>query len=321
MSTETKVGAFVVLSVLLLGVTVYFIRTTQNVRGQVAYSTSFRSAGGIAPGTSVLFGGIRVGQVTAVRPSPADPTRIEVLFAVQPGTPVNEQSRARVGSVSLMSSPVLLLTTGSNDARRLSVGETVESQEAVGQDEIAHRIATVAQTANDLLLDLRRELPPLTSQARGVLANLNQITGPHNQRQIDGILAGLNTTLQRESPKIAGITDRLATLVEHADAVMVAARPLLSNMDTTVTNANATITAIREPLKRDLAEMERTLQEARALLASVQDLVRNNDTEVTDTVRALHAAAENLRVFTEILKQRPWNLVRTAQPPDRKVPR
>jgi ABC-type transporter Mla subunit MlaD len=314
MSTETKVGAFVVVSLLVLGATAYFIRTTQHVRGQAVYTTYFRYAGGIGAGTPVLFGGIRVGQVTAVRPAPADPTQIEVLFAVRPGTPVNDQCTVRVGSVSLMGSPALFVTTGSNDARRLDAGEVMRSQEAVSQDEIARRIATLSGTANDLLLDLRRELPPLAAEARAVLANLNQITGPRNQKQIDGVLAELNTILQRESPKIARITDRVAALAEHAG-------PLLSNLDATVTNANVTIDAIREPLTKDLAEMEKVLQDARALLASVQGVVRSNDAEVAETVRAVHAAAENLRAFTEILKQRPWNLVRTAQPPDRRVPR
>jgi ABC-type transporter Mla subunit MlaD len=321
MSTEAKVGAFVVVSLLVLGATAYFVRTTQNVRGQVVYTTYFRYAGGIGPGTPVLFGGIRAGQVTDVRPAPADPTQIEVLFAVRPGTPVNEQCIVRVGSVSLMGSPALFLTTGSNDAPRLNAGAVLRSQEAVSQDEIARRIATMAGTANDLLLDLRRELPPLATEARAVLANLNQITGPRNQKQIDGVLAELNTILRRESPKIARITDRVASLAEHADAVVGSAGPLLSNLDATVTNANATLDAIREPLTKDLAEMEKVLQDARALLASVQEVVRTNDADIAETVRALHAAAENLRAFSEIVKQRPWNLIRTAQPPDRRVPR
>jgi ABC-type transporter Mla subunit MlaD len=213
-----------------------------------------------------------------------------------------------------MSSPVLFVTTGSNEARRLKAGEVVRSQEAVSQDEIASRIAELAGTANGLLLDLKRELPSLASEAHGVVANLNQITGPRNQKQIEGVLVELNAMLQRESPKIAQITERVA-------AVAGAAGPLLSNLDTTVTNANVTIDAVREPLTKDLAEMEKVLQDARTVLASVQELMRSNDGDVGETVRALHATAENLRAFSEILKQRPWNLIRTAQPPDRRVPR
>ena len=67
MSLEAKVGVFVIVSLLVLGATVYSVRTTQDVRGQVVYTTYLRHAGGIAAGTPVLFAGIRVGQVASVR--------------------------------------------------------------------------------------------------------------------------------------------------------------------------------------------------------------------------------------------------------------
>ena len=127
MSTEAKVGVFVIASLLVLGSAIYFVRTTQTVRGQVPYRTYLRYAGGLAPGAAVLFGGIKVGQVTAVRPASEDPTRIEIAFDVKTGTPINEKSTAQVGSVSIMSSPALSITTGSNEARRLSAGEVVPS--------------------------------------------------------------------------------------------------------------------------------------------------------------------------------------------------
>jgi ABC-type transporter Mla subunit MlaD len=100
---------------LVFGATVYFVRTTQDVRGQVVHTTYLRYAGGIADGTPVLFAGVRVGQVASVRPSAADPTRIEITFTVKAGTPVNEESIARVGGVTLMSSPALFITSGSNN--------------------------------------------------------------------------------------------------------------------------------------------------------------------------------------------------------------
>jgi phospholipid/cholesterol/gamma-HCH transport system substrate-binding protein len=135
MSTESKVGAFVMVSLLVLSAALYFVRTTQTVKGQVAYKTHLRYAGGLAPGAMVLFGGIKVGQVTAVQPSAEDPTRIEIVFEVKTGTPMNGNSKASVGSVSLMTSPVLLITTGSNDARRLKAGEVVSSEEAVSMED------------------------------------------------------------------------------------------------------------------------------------------------------------------------------------------
>ena len=91
MSTEAKVGAFVIVSMLALGLSLYSITQTQNVKGQVVFKTYFRYAGGLAPGASVLFGGIKVGQVDDVRSSPEDPTRIQVTFNVKPGTPLTKR--------------------------------------------------------------------------------------------------------------------------------------------------------------------------------------------------------------------------------------
>jgi ABC-type transporter Mla subunit MlaD len=358
MSSEAKVGAFVIVSLLTLGVATYFIRTTQSVRGQVPYKTYLRYAGGLAPGAAVLFGGIKVGQVTAVRPATKDPTQIEIDFNVKTGTPINQNSTARAGSVSVMSSPVLMISTGSNDARRLSPGEVVASQESVSMDEITQRFAKVADSADSLmtelrgeipaltgdarkvlgnlneisgprnqeqieqiLTELRSEIPALTSDARKVLANLNEISGPRNQEQIEQILAEVNTLLKRESPMIAQITERISLLAEHADSVVASAGPVVQNIDRTVTNANKTIDAIRGPITKDLAELECAIYEARALLASVQNVVNANEGDIGETMQNLRSASENVRALSETLKQRPWNLIRATQPPDRKVPR
>jgi ABC-type transporter Mla subunit MlaD len=320
MSTEAKVGVFVIAGLVVLGSAIYFVRTTQTVRGQVPYRTYLRYAGGLAPGATVLFGGIKVGQVTAVRPASEDPTRIEIAFEVKTGTPMNQKSTAQVGTVSIMSSPALSITTGSNDARRLSAGELVPSVEAVSLEEITRRVAVVAESANALMTTLAREVPILTGDARTFLANLNEISGPRNQKQIEGILTDLNALLNRESPKIAQITDRIAELAKHAESVVVSVEPVVANVDRTVTNVNNTVDAVRAGVTKDLDELERTLRDARTLLASVEGLVRNNEGDVTETVRNLRATSENVRALSESVKQRPWSLVRTVQPQDRRVP-
>jgi phospholipid/cholesterol/gamma-HCH transport system substrate-binding protein/paraquat-inducible protein B len=320
MSTEAKVGAFVIASLVVLGSSVYYVRTTQAVRGQVPYRTYLRYAGGLAPGASVLFGGIKVGQVTAVRPDSEDPTRIEIAFNVKTGTPINQKSTAQVGTVSIMASPALSITTGSNDARRLSAGEAVPSQEAVSLEEITRRVAVVAESANALMTTLRREIPILKGDARKFLANLNEISGPRNQKKIEAILADLSTLLSRESPKIAQITDRISELAKHADSVVASVEPVVANVDRTVTNVNNTIDTVRVGVTKDLDELERALQDARTLLASVEGVVRNNEGDVSEMVRNLRVTSENVRALSESLKQRPWSLVRTKQPPDRRVP-
>jgi ABC-type transporter Mla subunit MlaD len=320
MTTEAKVGAFVIASVLVLGSTTYFVRTTQTVRGQVPYTTHLRNAGGLAPGAAVLFGGINMGQVTAVRPWPEDPTRIEIVFAVKSGTPLNQKSTARVGTLSLMTTPALMITTGDNEAGRLSAGDVVPSAESLSLEEIEGRVAKLADSADILLTELRKEIPALTGDARTVLGNLNQISGAQNQKRIEQILANFNTLLDRETPKIAQITDQISDLAKHADSVVGSVEPVVKHVDQAVVNVDKTVNAIREPLTKDLTEIESTLQAARTVLADVQNVVSSNEADIGETVRNLRSASENVRALTESVKQRPWSLVRTKQTADRRVP-
>ena len=310
MTTETKVGAFVVAALVLLAATIYGVHATRTVRGQARFKTYLRDAGGLDADTGVLFGGIRVGQVTAVRPDTDDPTRIEIAFEVKAGTPVNGQSKAQVGTVSLMGTPSLLITTGSNEAPRLAPGAVVPSQESVSTSELARRVGTVVDNANNVLLDLHREIPEIAAQLHSVLDNVNTLTGAENQQQIRTMLAGVRT------------------LVNDTDAVIVSAKPLMANIDQTVGNVSrtfdsvrGTVDSLREPLVDDLKALHDTLESARGAIGSVQGVVRTNEDDFAETMRALRTASENLRTMTEQLKARPWNLIRTTQSSDRKVPR
>jgi ABC-type transporter Mla subunit MlaD len=304
----------------VLSAAVYCVRTAQTVKGQVSYRTYLRYAGGLAPGAAVLFGGIKVGQVTEVRPYSKDPTLIEIALQTKEDTPLNEEAIARVGTVSVMSSPALSISTGSNAARRLAPGETVRSEETVSLEDLSRRMAIVADSANVVLLQLRKDIPPTTQQAQTLLANLNRIAGSGNQRQIESILVELNTLLKRESPKIARITDQMAVLTERADATVASVSPVISNANNTITNINATVDALREPLAKDLMELERTITEARTLIERVDSVVQENESDIGETMRNLRATSDNLRALSESVKRRPWSLIRIKQPPDRKVP-
>ncbi len=321
MTTNAKVGAFVIASVLALASATYFIRTTQTVRGQVPYQTHLRYAGGLAPGAAVLFGGIKVGQVTSVRPWSEDPTQIEIAFSVKSGTPINQKSMARVGTLSLMTTAALMITTGSNEAPRLSAGDVVRSAESLSLEDIEAKAVKLAESADGLITELRNTIPAVAGDARTLLANLNQISGAQNQQKIEQILANLNTVLARESPKIAQITDQISELAKHADSVVSSVGPVVTHVDQAVANVDNTVTALREPLTKDLAELENTLQAAQKLVANVQDVVGSNEADIGETIRNLRSASENVRVLTESIKQRPWNLVRTTQPADRRVPK
>src|SRR5215469_8759924 len=129
MTTQAKVGAFVLGCLAILAFTLVFLINAEFSGNSVPYRTYLRDAGGLEPGASVLFGGFSIGTVKAVQPWTSDPTKIEILFDVKKNTPLNEKSVAKLGIVSVMSGASLSITTGSNDAKRLPPGSAVQSQE------------------------------------------------------------------------------------------------------------------------------------------------------------------------------------------------
>ena len=306
MTTEAKVGAFVLGCFAILAFTVIYLVNAQLSSGTVPYKTYLRYAGGLEPGASVLFGGIEVGKVKAVRPATTDPTKIEIVLDVKQGTPLNEKSVAKLGLVSVMSGAALSITTGSNDAKRLPPGSSIQSQEAASLDEIAGKLAVVADNAEGLITQARGELEGISGDARSLLGNLNTVTGPTNQQKIQAVLDHVNGMLANEGPKIDRISDQLVALSQHADE--------------TIQNVNGTVTDVRGPVRDDLAELQKTLQQAKAVLNDMQVVVRANDYKIDDTVENLRVATDNLDQLTDSLKQRPWSLVRIKQPKERKVP-
>lgn len=120
------------------------------------------------------------------------------------------------------------------------------------------------------------------------------------------MLDNINGMIATESPKIDRISDQVIALTQHADD--------------TIQNVNGTVADLREPIRKDLAELQQTLQQAKSLLSDMQVVVRANDYKIDDTVENLRVATDNLDQLTDSLKQRPWSMIRIRQPKERQVP-
>jgi len=309
MKTEAKVGAFVLVCAAILLITIYRVSSAQIRGARVSYKTYLRYAGGLEPGADVLFGGITVGAVTAVRPDAQDPTRIEILMDVKLGTPVNAKCVARLGSVTLVTNPVISISTGANDAPRLPPGSVVPPEETISVDDEERKIAALADSAHTLMDAVQTDV----KDAQRLIAHLNDITDKPNQQRLASILANTNTMVARTSPKIDQISDQLVKLTNEANGVMAKVGPAVDNINATASNANQTITSLREPTQADLVEVRQALTELQAQM-------RAKDQDITSALENVRMITDNLNELTESVKERPWSLVRIRQPKDRKVP-
>jgi phospholipid/cholesterol/gamma-HCH transport system substrate-binding protein len=325
MSKELKVGAFVLASLLtFLGTLVYVDRLT-GVR--IPHRTYFTFAGGIDPGSQVRFGGMKVGSVTAVRQARQDPTKIEVLFEIKGGVPVNADSVAMLTSLSPLGDKYLEISTGSNKARRLGPGEVIPSVEPVSLDDLARQASELIPTIQSTFQDVHKDIDHLTGNANNVLGNLQAMTSPQNQRNFSLLLANARDLLDKESSRIDTVLRNFERASAQASGTLDQANRTLSDIQTaartandTFVTANRTIGDIRDPIKIDLTELQRTMTEARRLIGDLNTVVSANRNNIDDTLENFRVASENLREVTNSIRQRPSILLRGKAAPDRAVP-
>jgi phospholipid/cholesterol/gamma-HCH transport system substrate-binding protein len=303
---EATVGAFVVICVAILCAAVYVIGNAQFMGAHAPYHTYLRYAGGIEPGTAVLFGGITAGKVTNIAPDVSDPTRIKIDMIVKAGTPLNTKSVAKLGSVSLFADTVVSITTGATDAPRLSPGAAIPSDETISLDDLQRKVVALTDSAQTILTTLATDVDRITVDTRRVLSNLNDATSAENRRHLADMLANADSLVAHVSPKMDEISDAVMKVAAHAD--------------TTFSNADATITTLRDPIQADLDELKTALEQARTLIGSMQAVVRANSGDIRDVVENLLKASNDMKDVMDSVKQRPWSLVWMKQPEDRKVP-
>src|SRR5260370_9527921 len=291
---EGKVGTLVVVCLILMSVAVHYVGKEQWGPHLTAYKTYLRYAGGVAPGTEVLFGGISVGRVTTVRAWTQDPTRIEILLEVKEGTPLNEKSVAGLGAVSLMSSPAISITTGALEASRLKAGQVIASQETVSIDEMTRKLSGIADSAAVLRTQSAWDLKDVSGQAQTLLANLNDATGPTNRKQVAGILQQVNALVTKQAPKFDQITDQVLLVSRNADSVVQKIGPVVDHTDATIANVNLTIDQLRDPIRQDLAQLQSTMEQAKSLIARIQTVVLSSDDNIRETIETLRVATGNL---------------------------
>lgn len=318
MSKELKVGLFVLSAVLIFLGTFVYVDHLSGVR--VAYRAYFKYAGGIDPGSPVRFGGMKAGSITAIRPWPKDPTKIEVLVEVKGGVPVNGDSVAKLTSLSPLGDKYLEITTGSNTARRLPPGATIPSVEPVSLEELAEQASALIPTVQSTLQDMQKDVNQLTGNAQSALANVQSLTGPQNQRNLTLLLANARELLDKESPQIDQTLRNLEQASSQASDALNEVNMAARTANDTFTNGNRTIDEMRDPIRTDLAALQQTLSGADRLITDLRAVVSANQYKIDDTLDNFQAASENLRELTGSVKQRPWALIRGKPSPDRAVP-
>jgi phospholipid/cholesterol/gamma-HCH transport system substrate-binding protein len=308
---EAIVGVFVLIAAALLIITVFSLTGFFN-RGDVLYRAFFTNAGGLRPGAEVRYaGGPPIGRIEDIRCDQQDTTRMEIIFRVKPDIPVKTDSVVVISSNSPLSDNFLGIVPGSKAAQRAPSGSTLNSNQYVGFGELEAELADLAPQARVLLDNLNRRVVELQT----TVARVNDVLNDKNRANLSASLGTVRGVLEENRQP-------LHSTITHFDDASARIAPLLDELKKTNADARQTINTLegtiaenRSDLRESIAQLRHVLDTANNVTDQLDRTLNANGENIDDILSNFRQASQNLRQFTETLKQRPYTLLRSALPP------
>jgi phospholipid/cholesterol/gamma-HCH transport system substrate-binding protein len=240
---------------------IYWFQNTGGSAPRATYRVVFDgSVSGLRTGASVLFNGIRVGEVADLRLNPKEPNQVVAVIAVDRGVPVRADTKVGLEFQGLTGLASLSLTGGSVDTAEI----TGSTGEPVTLKADATATADVTQAARDTLRRIDALVADNEQAMRTSLRNVESVTSTlaQNSQRFDKVMAGLEA--------LSGNGDGKGSIGEAADSL----RKLADNLDKRTAEIS---TGLARFSNSGLKEFEGFAVDGRKTLAELQKAIKNID--------------------------------------------
>jgi phospholipid/cholesterol/gamma-HCH transport system substrate-binding protein len=318
---EIKVGVVVAVAASLFLVALVFVGGVNLLRKKKAeYTTYFKFAGGLEPGSVVRYGGLKVGTVGSAALDGADSTRIKVVLQINPGTPIKTNSQARISSLGFLGENYVEVSPGTRNAPLLRPGSEIPAMEIVQLSDVFNNVNNITVNATKLVNDLDEQIIVLAKNSNELVKNLNDVVGPENKEHFRSIMANTDGMLKESRPHVEKTLANLDTVTGKMD-------PILDNINVTLGKANKltdhlddVVVENRKEIHDTLLRLQSSLADAEKLIVNLDDTLGANRGNLDETLENIRATSQNLKEFTETVKQRPYSLIRVKAEKDRLPP-
>jgi phospholipid/cholesterol/gamma-HCH transport system substrate-binding protein len=267
---------------------------------------------GLGRGSSVLFNGLRVGEVTNIELQPDDPRRIYAVIQVGNTTPLREDTRARIEAQGLAGVVALQLIGGDPAAPilRAKPGEpmpTIIAERSEIQD-IIETVRNVAQKADTMLTSfdglIKQNATPISNTVRNV-ERFSKALGD-NAGGLDKLMASFGSiaeTIQPLSQKLQSLSEELTGVVRSVDREKIAG--IVENLDKftgALGGSSADVAKVVKDAASISAKLDRAADQVEGVLKAAQTFLatasgadgRSAFQEVADAAKSIRALADNL---------------------------
>ena len=314
---QAIVGLFVLVASGLLVATV-FVLGGAFAGSAKTYHAYLPFAGGLEPGAAVRYaGGPKVGRVEQLRINPQNPSQIEITFSVKPELPVKTDSKVRIMSMSPLGDNHLEVVPGTQQAAMAPSGSTLQAEPFVDFNAITSRINEIAPQAQQLITTFNER----ATELKVTITRINDLMSDQNRNNLAATIANTRGILEENRPK-------LRSTLDHVDKSSAKLEPLLDDLRKTSGQASKTLEHVDALIAEDRPDIHKVLVQLRQNLDSIQDLTGQlnntlgaNSENIDEILENMRHVSENLKEFTEIIKARPYTLLRSSAPKEHKTGR
>jgi phospholipid/cholesterol/gamma-HCH transport system substrate-binding protein len=280
------VGAFVLVlgAVLIAGVLWLASGGNFQKKYDLYLAIESESVAGLNLNAPVKYNGVDVGKVREIRLDPGNPDQVNLLFAIEHGTPIKEDTVATLKTQGLTGIAYVELSGGAKNAPPLRTTAGSEYP--------------VIRTKSSLSARLENVLTTVLAKLDSTSTNINAILSDENRAAFSGALSDIATVMHtiaaRKNTLDAGITNAARTF-ENASRATAQAGPVIDRIGRsaeaiekmgnevaqTSNSARKTVNSIDTDMKHftaeTLPELERLLGELNVLSTSLRHLTEQTD--------------------------------------------
>ncbi len=278
-STKVRLGVFLAVGSLLIIVFAAAVAGSRLVQKRDIYYIQFEnySVSGMQVGGAVNYQGIKVGRVESIKIDPKDVTKITLTISVEAGTPIKADTEAVLTMVGITGLKAVEIRGGTNESALLEPKSYIKVGTSMF-DDISDRAVSIAEK-----IDM-------------IAANINEMTGEENRRNIATILAqtslliqttqeNLSTTLvsfNKIANNTAGLTESIGknldkltdNLTKNVDNLTLSTT---SNIDNLSNDTRTSLETLTKTLNAELLSVTSTLEK------SINEITSNSTSLIQDT--------------------------------------
>lgn len=254
------------------------------------------SVAGLNVDAPVKYLGVDIGKVRTIQLNPSDPQEVQLIFAIEQGTPIKEDTEAVLKTQGLTGIAYVELSGGAPSSRPLVA--------APGQ-------YPIIRTKPSLSARLENVLTTVLANLDRTAANINAMFNDENREEIKKILANTSlvlSTIASQKEEITSLIANAAKTADHAARAAAHIDPMLTRISNSAdalkkmaneatlasTSTKKTVetvgTGVRQFTGETLPEIERLLGELNALSASLRRLSDQTDRDPSGLLRGRQPA-------------------------------